>query len=104
MKNNFSCENNQQRDFQVNYNYYPQQPHDPYDYEQQIVTPTSALDCRLTIHQLNDLYPRSSILEYKKQSYHESFKLHMLKKVKKIKNMRPKDENFKNCNTPIPFK
>ncbi|QCD86842.1 hypothetical protein DEO72_LG3g1369 [Vigna unguiculata] len=72
MKNNFSYENNQQCHFQVNYNYYPQQPHDPYDYQQQIVTPTSAPDLSmLTIRQLNDLYPRSSFLEYDQQSYHE---------------------------------
>jgi len=56
----------------VNYNCYPQQPHDSYDYQQQIVTPTSAPDLiRLTICQLNDLYPRSSFLEYEQQSYHE---------------------------------
>ena len=49
----------------MNYNCYPQQPHDSYDYQQQIVTPTSAPDLiRLTICQLNDLYPRSSFLEY----------------------------------------
>ena len=72
MKNNFSYENNQQCDFQVNCNYYPQQPHDPYNYQQQIVTPTFAPDLsRLTIHQFNDLYPRSSFLEYKQQSYYE---------------------------------
>ena len=65
MQNHFSYENNQQFDFQVNYNDYPQQPHDPYDYQQQIVTPTSAPDLsRLTIRQLNDLYPRSSFVEY----------------------------------------
>ena len=64
MQNRFSYENNQQCDFKVNYNYYPQQPHDSYD-QQQIVTPTSAPDLsRLTIRQLNDLYPRSSFLEY----------------------------------------
>jgi len=28
MQNNFSYENNQQCDFQVNYDYYPQQPRD----------------------------------------------------------------------------
>jgi len=59
MQNNFSYENNQQCDFQVNYDYYPQQPHDSYDYEQQIVTPTSAPDMsELTLWQFNDLYPR----------------------------------------------
>jgi len=72
MKNIFSYENNQQCDFQVNYNYYPQQQHDPYNYQQQIVTPTSAPDLSmLTIRQLNDLYPRSSFMEYEKPSYHE---------------------------------
>ena len=61
MKNIFSYENNQQCDFQVNYNYYPQQPHD----QQQIVIPTFVPDLsRLTIRQLNYLYPRSSFLEY----------------------------------------
>ena len=55
----------------MNYNYYPQQPHDPYDYQQQIVTPTYALDVsRLTIHQFNDLYPRSSFLEYEQPPHH----------------------------------
>ena len=59
MQNNFSYENNQQCDFQVNYDYYPKQPHDSYDYEQQIVTPTSAPDMsELTLWQFNDLYPR----------------------------------------------
>ena len=49
----------------MNYNYYPQQPHDPYDYQQQIVIPTFVPDLsRLTIRQLNYLYPRSSFLEY----------------------------------------
>jgi len=72
MKNHFSYENNQKCDFQVNYNYYPQQPLDPYDYQQQIVTPTSAPNLsRLTVCQLNDLYPRSSFLEYEQQSYHD---------------------------------
>jgi len=33
MQNNFSYENNQQCDSQVNYNYYPQQPHDLHDYQ-----------------------------------------------------------------------
>jgi len=47
----------------VNYDYYPQQPRDSYDYQQQMVTPTSAPDLsRLTIHQLNDIYPRSSFV------------------------------------------
>jgi len=41
MQNNFSNENNQQCDFQVNYDYYPQQPR---DFQQQIVTPTSTPD------------------------------------------------------------
>ena len=70
MKNHFSYENNQHCDFQVNYNYYPQQPQDPYDYQQQIVTPTSAFDISgLTLRQFNDLYPRSSFLGYKQQPY-----------------------------------
>jgi len=56
----------------VNYNYYPQQPHDPYNYQQQIVAPTSEPDLsRLTIRQLNDLYLRSSFVEYEQPSYHE---------------------------------
>ena len=42
MQNSFSYEINQQCDFEVNYDYYPQQPRDSYDYQQQIVTPTSA--------------------------------------------------------------
>jgi len=43
----------------MDYNYYPQQPHDSYGYQQQIVTPTSTLDIsRLIIRQFNDLYPR----------------------------------------------
>jgi len=43
----------------VNYDYYPQQPRDSYDYQQQIVTPTSLPNLsRLAIRQLNDLYPR----------------------------------------------
>ena len=72
MKNHYSYENNQQCDFQVSYDYYPQQPHDSYDYQQQIVTPTSAPDLsRLTIRQLNDLYARSSFVEYEQPSYHE---------------------------------
>jgi len=59
MKNSFSYENNQQCDFQVNYDCYPQQSRDSYDYQQQIVTYTSPPDIsRLTIHQFNDLYPR----------------------------------------------
>jgi len=58
-ENSFSYENNQQCDFQVNYDYYPQQPRDSYDYQQQIVTPTSLPNLsRLAIRQLNDLYPR----------------------------------------------
>jgi len=72
MKNSFSYKNNQQCDFQVNYDYYPQQPRDSYAYQQQIVIPTSPLDLsRLTIRQLNDLYPRSSFVEYEQSSYHE---------------------------------
>jgi len=44
MQNSFSYENNQKCDFQVNYDYYAQQPRDSYDYQQQIVTPNSAPD------------------------------------------------------------
>ncbi|QCD86288.1 hypothetical protein DEO72_LG3g809 [Vigna unguiculata] len=67
-----SYENNQQCDFQVNYDYYPQQPRDSYDYQQQIVTPTSAPDTSgLTLRQFNDLYPRSSFLGYEQQPYSE---------------------------------
>ncbi|QCE03779.1 hypothetical protein DEO72_LG8g1805 [Vigna unguiculata] len=72
MQNSFSYENNQQCDFQVNYDYYPQQPRDSYDYQQQIVTPTSAPDTSgLTLRQFNDLYPRSSFLGYEQQPYSE---------------------------------
>jgi len=72
MQNSFSYENNQQCDFQVNYDYYPQQPRDSYDYQQQIVTPTSAPDISgLTLRQFNDLYPRSSFLGYEQQPYSE---------------------------------
>jgi len=28
----------------MNYDYYPQQPYDPYDYQHQIFTPTSTAD------------------------------------------------------------
>jgi len=67
MQNNFSYENNQQCDFQVNYDYYPQQPR---DCQQQIVTPTSAPNISgLTLRQFNDLYPRSSFLGYEQQPY-----------------------------------
>jgi len=63
MQNHFSYENNQQCDFQVNYN--PKQPHYPFNYQQQIVTPTSAPNIsRLTLRQFNDLYSRSSFVEY----------------------------------------
>ncbi|QCD78843.1 hypothetical protein DEO72_LG1g2479 [Vigna unguiculata] len=69
MQNNFSYENNQLCDFQVNYDYYPQQPR---DFQQQIVTPTSAPDISgLTLRQFNDLYPRSSFLGYEQQPYSE---------------------------------
>ncbi|QCD78518.1 hypothetical protein DEO72_LG1g2153 [Vigna unguiculata] len=69
MQNNFSYENNQQCDFQVNYDYYPQQPR---DFQQQIVTPTSTPDISgLTLQQFNDLYPRSSFLGYEQQPYSE---------------------------------
>jgi len=58
VQNNFSYEYNQQRDFKMNYDYYPQQP---YGFQQQpIVTPTIMLDIsRLTMCELNDLYFRS---------------------------------------------
>jgi len=57
---------------QVNYDYYPQQPRDSYNYQQQIVTPTSAPDISgLTLRQFNDLYPRSSFLGYEQQPYSE---------------------------------
>jgi len=57
MQNSFSCENNQQCDFQMNCDYYPQQPNDPYGYQLQIVTPTSTPDIsRLIIRQFNDIY------------------------------------------------
>ena len=53
-------------------NYNPQQPHYPYDYQKQIVTSTSAPDIsRLTLRQFNDLYPRSSFVEYEQPSYLE---------------------------------
>jgi len=72
MQNNFSYENNQHYSFQMDYNCYPEQLHDSYNYQQQIVTPTSAPDLsRLTIRQLNDLQPRSSFVEYEQLSYHE---------------------------------
>jgi len=52
--------------------YYPQQPHDSYGYEQQIVTLTTTLDTSmLTIFQLNYLYPRPSFLEYERPTFHE---------------------------------
>jgi len=72
MQNSFSYENNQQCDFQVNYDYYPQQPRDSYDYQQQIVTPTSGPDISgLTLRQFNYLYPRSSFWGYEQQPYSE---------------------------------
>ena len=53
MQNKFSYESNQHCSFQMDYNYYPQQPR---DFQQQIVTPTSAPDIRgLTLRQFNDL-------------------------------------------------
>jgi len=53
----------------MDYNYYPQQPR---DFQQQIVTPTSAPDISgLTLRQFNDLYPRSSFLGYEQQPYSE---------------------------------
>jgi len=58
MQNNFSYESNQHCSFQMDYNCYPEQPR---DFQQQIVTPTSAPDISgLTLRQFNDLYPRSS--------------------------------------------
>ena len=55
--------------FQMDYNCYPQRPRDS---QQQIVTPTSALDISgLTLRQFNDLYPRSSFLGYEQQPYSE---------------------------------
>jgi len=33
MQNHFLYENNQQCDFQMNYDYYAQQPHDSYGYQ-----------------------------------------------------------------------
>jgi len=69
MQNNFSYESNQHCSFQMDYNCYPQQPH---DFPQQIVTPTSAPDISgLTLRQFNDLYPRSSFLGYEQQPYSE---------------------------------
>jgi len=69
MQNNFSYENNQHCSFQMDYNCYPQQPR---DFQQQIVTPTSAPDISgLTLRQFNDLYPRSSFLGYEQQPYSE---------------------------------
>jgi len=65
MKNIFLYENNQHCSFQMDYNCYPQQPRDSYDYQQKIVIPTSALDIsRLNLRQFNFLYPRSSFLGY----------------------------------------
>ncbi|QCE00017.1 hypothetical protein DEO72_LG7g1303 [Vigna unguiculata] len=53
----------------MDYNCYPQQPN---DFQQQIVTPTSAPDISgLTLRQFNDLYPRSSFLGYEQQPYSE---------------------------------
>jgi len=67
MQNNFSYKNNQHCSFQMDYNCYPQQPR---DFQQQIVTPTSAPDISgLTLRQFNDLYPRSSFLWYEQRSY-----------------------------------
>jgi len=49
----------------MDYNCYTQQPR---DFQQQIVTPTSAPDISgLTLRQFNDLYPRSSFLGYEQQ-------------------------------------
>ncbi|QCD86480.1 hypothetical protein DEO72_LG3g1003 [Vigna unguiculata] len=53
----------------MDYNCYPQQPR---DFQQQIVTPTSAPDISgLTLRQFNDLYPRSSFMGYEQQPYSE---------------------------------
>ena len=72
MQNHFLYENNQQCDFQMNDDYYPQQPHDSNGYQQHIFAPTFAPDIsRLTIRQFNDLYPRSSFLECEQPLYHE---------------------------------
>jgi len=69
MQNNFSYENNQHCSFQMDYNCYPQQP---CDFQQQIVTPTSAPDISgLTLRQFNGLYPRSCFLGYEQQPYSE---------------------------------
>ena len=52
----------------MDYNCYPQQR----DFQQQIVTPTSAPDISgLTLQQFNDLYPRSFFLGYEQQPYFE---------------------------------
>jgi len=62
MQNNFLYENNQLCSFQMDYNCYPQQLRDSYDYQQQIVIYTSAPDISgLTLRQFNDLYHRSSL-------------------------------------------
>jgi len=55
----------------MNFVYYPQQSHDLYGYRKKHFTPSSVLDIgRLTIHQLNDLHPRSSFfLKYEQQPY-----------------------------------
>jgi len=69
MQNNFSYENNQHCSFQMDYNCYAQQPR---DFQQEIVTPTSAPDISgLTLQQFNDLYPRSSFMGYEQQPYSE---------------------------------
>jgi len=39
MQNHFSYENNQQYSFQMDYNYYPQQPCVPNNFQQQYVPP-----------------------------------------------------------------
>ncbi|QCD96848.1 hypothetical protein DEO72_LG6g1558 [Vigna unguiculata] len=53
----------------MDYNCYPQQP---CDFQQKIVTPTSAPDISgLTLRQFNDLYPRSCFLGYEQQPYSE---------------------------------
>jgi len=67
MQNNFSYKSNKHCSFQMDYNCYPLQRR---DFQQQIVTPTSAPDISgLTLRQFNDLYPRSSCLGYEQQPY-----------------------------------
>ena len=39
MQNHFLSENNQQCSFQMDYNYYPQQPYVPHNFQQQYLPP-----------------------------------------------------------------